>query len=220
MASHILDKGAPAVQPRSRKKGERTRERILDLAYASIIAKGFSATSIEELVEGAGITKSGFFYHFRDKHDLALQIIERFRAENGALMDALSARARELEEDPLHSLLIFLKLYGEAMIEIVARHPGCLVATITFQEQAFHPDVTRHNAETLADWRGRFVTWLKEAAEAYPPASRVDVGELADGLVAQTIGGIVLSKLNRDPAAIGRQILFYRDLIRMIFKPS
>ena len=66
MASPSLTKTAPAVQsPAARKpKGERTRDRILDLAYDSVIRKGFAATSIEELVEAAGITKSGFFYHF------------------------------------------------------------------------------------------------------------------------------------------------------------
>ena len=46
-----------------------TRQKLLDLAYDSLIRKGFAATSIEELVEAAGITKSGFFYHFKDKRD-------------------------------------------------------------------------------------------------------------------------------------------------------
>ena len=54
----------------------------MDLAYQSIVEKGFAATSIEELVEAAGITKSGFFYHFRDKNDLARQLFERFLAED------------------------------------------------------------------------------------------------------------------------------------------
>ena len=36
-----------------------------------MLAKGFAATSIEELIAAAGITKSGFFYHFKDKGELA-----------------------------------------------------------------------------------------------------------------------------------------------------
>ena len=67
---------------RRQTKGERTRERILDVAYQSIVEKGFAATSIEELVEAAGITKSGFFYHFRDKNDMARQLFDRFLAED------------------------------------------------------------------------------------------------------------------------------------------
>ena len=52
-------------------KGEETRERILETAEAAAPAKGFAATSIEEVIAEAGITKSGFFYHFRDKNALA-----------------------------------------------------------------------------------------------------------------------------------------------------
>lgn len=73
MVDKLIEKTGPAVQLGSsaQTKGERTRERILDVAYESIVQKGFAATSIEELVEAAGITKSGFFYHFRDKNDMA-----------------------------------------------------------------------------------------------------------------------------------------------------
>ena len=55
-------------------KGEATRERILEIAEAAVLAKGFGATSIEEVIAEAGLTKSGFFYHFKDKHDLARQV--------------------------------------------------------------------------------------------------------------------------------------------------
>ncbi len=50
----------------SPRKGSATRERILELAEAAVLEKGFAATSIEELIVAAGITKSGFFYHFKD----------------------------------------------------------------------------------------------------------------------------------------------------------
>ena len=40
--------------------------------------KGFAATSIDELIAGAGITKSGFFYHFKDKTELAKALLLRY----------------------------------------------------------------------------------------------------------------------------------------------
>src|SRR5688500_11051015 len=108
MVEKLIEKTGPAVQLDSgaQTKGERTRERILDVAYESIVQKGFAATSIEELVEAAGITKSGFFYHFRDKNDLARQLFDRFLNEDETIFDALAKRARELSDDPLQSLLI------------------------------------------------------------------------------------------------------------------
>lgn len=219
MDGELATKTVPVVQSNDRNlsKGERTRARILDLAFDSVIAKGFAATSIEELVEAAGITKSGFFYHFRDKTDLARQLLERYQAEDDELTNQLVDRARELSDDPLHSLLIFLKLYAEMLTEIVAQHPGCIVATVTFQEASFDREVSRINAEGIVSWRERLAAWLGEIAQVYPPRTDINLDDLADNLTAVTIGAIVLTKAVRDPEAVGRQTLIYRDFIRLLF---
>jgi AcrR family transcriptional regulator len=66
-------------------KGIATRDRILAIAEAGVLEKGFGATSIEEVIAEAGITKSGFFYHFRDKNELAREMLKRTsRATTGS----------------------------------------------------------------------------------------------------------------------------------------
>ena len=47
-----------------------SRERILACAEAVILQKGFSGTSIDDILEKASITKGGFFYHFDGKPGL------------------------------------------------------------------------------------------------------------------------------------------------------
>jgi TetR/AcrR family transcriptional regulator, transcriptional repressor for nem operon len=213
MAVEAEPKTAPAVQS----KGERTRERILDLAQESVIRKGFAATSIEELVEAAGITKSGFFYHFRDKTDLARQLIERYADTNAEFLDGLIARARELSDDPLHAFLIFLKLYSEAMAEMTAQHPGCMVSTVIFQDQGWDRETRRLTAQSVLSWRSRFLGWLEEIAEAYPPNGRLELPDLADAILSFTYGGMTLSKALDDPSVIGRQALMFRETVRAYF---
>lgn len=43
---------------KTRRKGDDTREQILAVAESAVLAKGFSATSIEEIIAAVGITKS------------------------------------------------------------------------------------------------------------------------------------------------------------------
>src|SRR3546814_15305471 len=110
MVDQPIEKTAPAVKFGGHAhKGGRTRERIMDIAEESMLHKGFSATSIEELVVAAGITKSGLFYHLKDKIDLARAIVSRFIERDTAIFDELSARARALSDDPLQSFLLFMK---------------------------------------------------------------------------------------------------------------
>jgi len=216
MASESPEKTIPRVQS----KGARTRDRLLDLAYDSVIRKGFAATSIEELVEAAGITKSGFFYHFRDKNDLARQLMIRYAAENETFLDGMAARARELSDDPLHSFLIFLKFYAEAMEEMVDAHPGCLVATVTFQDMSFDREARRLTTEGVMAWRSRFVAWLEEIAAVYPPRGKAQLTDLADAILAFTYGGMTMAKALNHNDAISRQALLFRETVRLHFQPG
>ena len=158
MVERLIEKTGPAVQldssPNQRANGRATR--ILDLAYESIVEKGFAATSIEELVEAAGITKSGFFYHFSDKNDMARQLFDRFLSEDEEIIDTLEKRARELSDDPLQSFLIFLNLYCQMMDDMETLHPGCMVASITYQERMFDAEVRQMNVDYFLRIRRRF----------------------------------------------------------------
>ena len=219
MVDKLIEKTAPAVQFESApsSKGERTRARILDVAYDAIVHKGFAATSIEELVEAAGITKSGFFYHFRDKNDLARQLLERFLAEDNKILDTLSERARALCDDPLQAFLIFLNLYAELMDEMPELHPGCLVATITYQEQLFDAEEKRMNADSVVALRRRFGAWIAEIVVRHPPRGPADVEALADQVTVVVEGGIILSRALGDRTLMGRQMRLFREQVKAIF---
>jgi TetR/AcrR family transcriptional regulator, transcriptional repressor for nem operon len=219
MVDRLIEKTGPAVQFESsaRTKGERTRERLMDLAYESIVEKCFAATSIEELVEAAGITKSGFFYHFRDKNDLARQLFERFLSEDEGIMETLEKRARELSDDPLQSFLIFLNVYAQMMDDMEALHPGCMVATVTYQERMFDAEVRQMNVDYLRRMRERFVRWLEEIVARYPPRIPVELDELADQLNVIVEGAIIQSKALRDESLMGKQTRLYRNHIKLLF---
>src|SRR5688572_33045416 len=103
---------------RTPRKRTDTRERLLDLAEAAVLDKGFSATSIDELIAAVGITKSGFFYHFKDKNELAKALMVRYVETNDAVLDDIMARADALNDDPLHGFLVGLKLFAEVLADL------------------------------------------------------------------------------------------------------
>ena len=219
MVDKLIEKTGPAVQLESgaQTKGEKTRGRILDVAYEAIVEKGFAATSIEELVEAAGITKSGFFYHFRDKNDMARQLFDRFLAEDDNIIDTLAVRARELSDDPLQSFLIFLNLYAQMMDDMETLHPGCMVASVTYQERLFDAEMQRMNVDYLIRTRRRFADWLGEIVEKYPPRMEADLDALADHLTIIVEGAIIYAKALRDPGMMGRQTRLFRNHIKLLF---
>jgi TetR/AcrR family transcriptional regulator, transcriptional repressor for nem operon len=135
------------------RKGSDTKERILEVAQATVLEKGFAATSIEELIAAVDITKSGFFYHFKDKNELAKALLLRYVEREDALFDDLFRRADELNEDPLHGFLVGLKMMSELMADLPNGHPGCLVASFCYQDRLFDKEVRDLNAKAVLNWR-------------------------------------------------------------------
>ena len=198
-------------------KGRNTRDRILDVAEAAILEKGFAATSIDELIAAVGITKNGFFYHFRDKSELAKALLVRYVAREDTLFDDLFRRADELDEDPLHGFLVALKMMSEVMADLPAGHPGCLVAAYCYQDRLFDREVRDLYTSAMLGWRRRFRERLEVIVARYPPRIAVDLDHLADMLSAVAEGGIVVSKVIKDKRALAQQLMLYREFIRAVF---
>jgi AcrR family transcriptional regulator len=198
-------------------KGELTRENILGIAENIILQKGFSGASIDEIIAAANITKGGFFYHFKGKEDLARHLMIRYQKADDKFFNALFGRADSLSEDPLQQMLIFLKLLAEAMGNLPETHPGCLVASFTYESQQFNDDVRQIICDCLVGWRQLFIKKLAAIDEVHQMKLETDIMELADTLTSIIEGGIILSKAFNQPERLVNQILQYRNYIRLLF---
>jgi TetR/AcrR family transcriptional regulator, transcriptional repressor for nem operon len=198
----------------------KTRLRILEIAEQSILAKGFSATSIEEIIAAASITKSGFFYHFPDKTALAKALLERYFEAEEKIMDTIFNRSRELSEDPLQAFLIGLKLFAEAMYNLPQSHPGCLVATYCYQDRLFDREIRELMRQGVLEWRKRFLSAIEDIEAVYTPRDNVDREALADMINAVIEGGIVMSKALNEPKALGDQVMLFRSYIKLLYLPQ
>lgn len=198
-------------------KGLKTRENILATAESIILQRGYAGTSIEDIISQAGITKGGFFYHFDGKSDLARNLIKRYLEQDEAFFTGLVERAESLTEDPLQQLLIFLKLMAEAMDDLPSTHPGCLVASFTYESQQFDEEVRTLNAQGILSWRRIFMEYLEKIVAKYPMRIDRPLEELADMLTGVIEGGIIMSRALADREILPNQLLQYRNYIRLVF---
>ncbi len=196
------------------------RERILEIAEAAILEKGFSATSIDEIIAAAEITKSGFFYHFPDKSALAKALLVRYFDTERQILDDIFNRGRELADDPLQAFLVGLKLFAEAMYDLPNAHPGCLIATYCYQERLFDREIRDMMREGVLSWRQRFLGQIDEIEACHTPRDQVNREALADMVNSVVEGGIVMSKALREPRALGDQVMLFRSYIKLLYAPA
>ncbi len=200
-------------------KGSVTRDRILEIAEAAVLAKGFGATSIEEIIAEAGITKSGFFYHFKDKSELARGLVERYSDQNDRLLDDVFGRARALTDDPLEQLLIGLTLMADRMAALPEGHPGCLVASMSYQDRLFDREVRDLVTKVVEDWNAFFRKMIEKIVAVYPTREAVDPDQLARTICCSIDGGIIMSKALGQPKVLPEQMLMARSYIKLLFSP-
>ena len=69
------------------------RERLLNKAYELFTTKGFTNTSISDIVENADVAKGTFYLYFKDKYDLKDKLVEYKTQE--LFLDANSSLIKE-----------------------------------------------------------------------------------------------------------------------------
>jgi AcrR family transcriptional regulator len=70
----------------NRRPGSETRAEILRVALELFTRKGFEGTSIRDIAEALGVTKSSLYYHFANKEAIIRALLEDRRAELDELL--------------------------------------------------------------------------------------------------------------------------------------
>lgn len=198
-------------------KAVKTKERILETAEKIILQRGFSGTSIDEVIKQSHITKGGFFYHFKGKNDLARRLVERYLVADDIFFAQLFSRAKSLVDDPLQQMLVFLKLLAEAMEQLPDTHPGCLAASFVYESHQFDEEVLNLIETGIIKWRSLFASQLKLINKQYKPKQEYDVLVMADFLTACVEGGIILSLITKDQNQLVQHILHYRNYLQLLY---
>lgn len=66
------------------------KKQIIDVAHRLFIEKGFSATSIKDILNEANIAKGTFYNHFASKNDCLIAILEMVREEAQTIREEIS----------------------------------------------------------------------------------------------------------------------------------
>ena len=90
-----------------------TRKQLLDAALAVIGEKGYSAATVDEIVEAAGVSKGVAYYHFKSKAAMAESILEE---GIGDLIEGFERIAAEAPTAPV-ALTGMVELFATRIFE-------------------------------------------------------------------------------------------------------
>src|ERR1700678_2103296 len=89
------------AKPRVVKAAAVRRLELLDIAQRLFLERGYERTTVNDVIDAAGVSKGAFYHHFRAKEDLLEAIAERMARQS---LEALDAVLRDAALDALQRL--------------------------------------------------------------------------------------------------------------------
>lgn len=196
------------------------KERILDAAQRLVMERGFSATTVDAILEAAEASKGAFFHHFSSKADLGRVLVERYAHADGELLAHLMTVAESRTSDPAEQLIEFLRAFEEGIEDLSLAQPGCLFVSFIYEQFPGQEETRALILDDVLLWRERIRAKLALATDRRPPALSVDLDSLADQVFTILEGGFILARATGDPLKLRDQLRHLRAYLTLLLQLS
>jgi TetR/AcrR family transcriptional repressor of nem operon len=180
-----------------REKKTETRGRILDAAARLFRENGYDGVGVDAIMSEVGLTAGGFYSHFPSKEALFCEAMATALAPGKTLRATQSLPTAGT--DPLVALIkgYLSRAHRDAVGE------GCPLPTLT-------TDVARKSDATRESYEQQFLLYVDEM-ELLLPEGFPHTREIALAVVAQCVGGLMLSRAVKDSKLSDQIIKSCRD---------
>ena len=190
-----------------------TKEKLLDAAERLMLAKGFVATTLDDICEAAEVTKGSFFHYFESKDQLGREVLERFCASGEKMHRAFCGS----ETDPLKRVYTYID-NAIKMSKNPAMSKGCLLGLFSQELCDTNPQIRTACKKGFDDWAKSFGREVAKAKAACAPQAPFDPQELAEHLIAVMEGSMILGKARRDMSIVGQNLAHFKAYVKSLFE--
>lgn len=176
------------------------RQQLIETAADLFHRKGYQATGLEELLAVTGIARSNFYYHFRSKRDLAVEVVRFWTGVYDR--ELVAPTLGDASAGPRPQLQALFER-AAASQDPGAGRTGCPLGRLAFDLAAQEPEIRRVLQDYFASLRDRIAETLRR-----PPLQEVlsepQVQHLADLALCALEGSLLLGHLHSDPEPVRR----------------
>lgn len=164
---------------------------LINIGTAIFTQKGFSITSLDEIVEIAEIPKGSFYYYFKSKDEFAIEVIKNYGIYFSKKLQRILSNEKN---SPLERLKEFTK-EAEAGVKRYEFKRGCLIGNLGQEMATLEERFRIELLNVIADWRDQVRQCIDLAKERREIKTTVDASELANFFWCAWEGAVLCSKL-------------------------
>ncbi len=176
-----------------------TKGNLLDAGVKLMRAKGYNATTVDDICAEAGVTKGGFFHYFASKEEMAKAALTRFQeAKDQGFQDAPFAKLA----DPLERVYGRLDYIKESVGGKSRLTQGCLIGVFAQELSFTHPELRSQCQDLFLRIAKDFEIDLAEAKARYAPEAKFSPKRVALLYVSIFQGSSMMAKASGDEHGI------------------
>jgi TetR/AcrR family transcriptional repressor of nem operon len=186
------------------------KEALLIAGKRLILSKGYTATTVDEIVTEVGITKGAFYYFFKSKEAFAQELLEY----NWLPMRAMQAELSERNPDPLQHL----HQHIDFMVTFLPGD-GRLMGIMSQELSETHPPVGAQVRGYFREW-SEYLQRIVEVAKAqYAPAAEFTPQSVMEFILMAIEGvPVVARQLGKD--TVERAVQHLKQYVNTLFQSS
>src|SRR5215510_14410143 len=200
----------------ARQQKQSAKTKILDAALRVIRAKGYAATTVDDLCAASDVTKGAFFHHFKSKVDLAVAAVEHWSKVTGDLFESAPYHDHA---DPLERVLGYLDFRKQLLTGDIAEFT-CLVGTMVQETFDSSPAIRAACEASISGHAAKIETDIAEAMRQRGLRTEWTARSLALHMQAVLQGAFILAKAKDDAKIAGASIDHLRCYIECLFNPA
>ncbi|MBC8123999.1 MAG: TetR/AcrR family transcriptional regulator [Gemmatimonadaceae bacterium] len=190
-----------------------SKTKLLNAALHVIRAKGYAATTVDDICAKAGVTKGSFFHHFKSKDELALAAVEHF----SAMAEGLFSTAPYHEaKDPLERLLGYVDLRASILTGELPEFT-CLLGTLVQETYDTHPAIRTACERGMSLHIAELTRDVQLAKQLYAPDAPWSVDSVGYFIQAVLQGSFIFAKAKQSPEVARENLAHLRRYLGMLF---
>jgi TetR/AcrR family transcriptional regulator, transcriptional repressor for nem operon len=189
------------------------RERLIVAAMQLFHAKGYEATSVDDILSAADVHSGSLYYAFAGKEDLLLAVLDAYL---DGLWPIVMAPAFARAGDPIDRIFEVLADYRARVLHSAFTY-NCPIGSLALEVGHRLPAARDKIAANLAGWRAAIRQCLNEAADRLP--ADVDRAGLATFVLTVMEGGVLQARAEHDIGPYDASVAQLRRYIDSICSP-
>jgi AcrR family transcriptional regulator len=181
------------------KKGDLTRQRLIKTAKKLFHSQGYINTSISEVCRLSGVNRGNLYFHFQNKQDLAIAVLEHALATEMPFLENLMSS----EPDPLRRLELMLNGIISYNVDRKGKG-GCLFGNFALEMGDNNREISAGSARFFQVWRDLIAGLLQEAKAKGRLRPDFECQETAQLIMCTMEGALVICKASKDTGQLQR----------------